>query len=157
MYKWMNNLQMQLNNSLCRNTQTCTQNIKNIYSLLKGPRTIFMLKVYAIKDLCTQGINNNPVYSICKLYKTCWSKAKIHFCINKSNHFYCHFTTARVLWWVKFLRACSRQCKKKNNLHMDSTYLQTYTDDNVHNTHTYTQYTQCTIRHTYMELLKDNF
>ncbi len=27
--------------------------------------------------------------------------------------------------------------------------LQTYTDDNVQYTHTYTQYTQCTIRHTY--------
>ncbi len=54
----------------------------------------------------------------------------------KSNHFYCH------------LRACSRQCI--NNLHKDSTYLQTYTDDNVQNTHTYTQYTQCTIRDTYI-------
>ncbi len=47
-----------------------------------------------------------------------------------SNHFYCHITTAQVPWWVKFLWACSRQCKKqktnkKNNLHMDSTYLQT--------------------------------
>jgi len=50
-------------------------------------------------------------------------------------------------WWVKFLRACFRQCR--NNLHIDSTYLQTYTDDNVQNTHTYTQYTQYTIRHTY--------
>ncbi len=37
----------------------------------------------------------------------------------------------------------------QNNLHIDSTYLQTYTEDNVQNTHTYTQYTQCTIRHTY--------
>ncbi len=35
------------------------------------------------------------------------------------------------------------------NLHIDSIYLQTYTEDNVQNTHTYTQYTQCTIRHTY--------
>ncbi len=43
-----------------------------------------------------------------------------------SNHFYCHITTAQVPWGVKFLRACSRQCKKKNMfLHMDSTYLQT--------------------------------
>ncbi len=50
-------------------------------------------------------------------------------------------------WRVKFLRVCSRQCR--NNLHIDSTYLQTYTDDNVQNTHTYTQYTHCTIRHTY--------
>ncbi len=30
----------------------------------------------------------------------------------KSNHFYCHITTTQVPWWVKFLRACSRQCKK---------------------------------------------
>ncbi len=50
-------------------------------------------------------------------------------------------------WWVKFLRACSRQCR--NNLHIDSTYLQTYTEDNVQYTHTYAQYTQCTFRHTY--------
>ncbi len=27
-------------------------------------------------------------------------------------------------------------------------YIQTYTEDNVQNTHTYTKYTQCTIRHT---------
>ncbi len=44
---------------------------------------------------------------------------------------------------VKFLRACSKQCR--NNLHIDSTYLQTYTDDNVQ----YTPYTQCAIRHNY--------
>ncbi len=45
----------------------------------------------------------------------------------KSNHFYCQITTAHVPWLVKFLRVCSRQCR--NNLHIDSTYLQTYTDD----------------------------
>ncbi len=67
----------------------------------------------------------------------------------KSNKFYCHITTAHVPWWVKFLRACSRQCR--NNLHIDSTYLQTYTEDNVQNTHTYTQYMQCTIK-TYLQL-----
>ncbi len=33
--------------------------------------------------------------------------------IFKSNHFYCHITTAQVPWWVKFLWACSRQCKKQ--------------------------------------------
>ncbi len=38
---------------------------------------------------------------------------------------------------------CSRQYR--NNLHIYSTYLQTYTEDNVQNTHTYTPYTQCTI------------
>ncbi len=69
------------------------------------------------------------------------------FMFFKSNHFYCHITTAHVPWCVKFLRVCSRQCR--NNLHIDSSYLQTYTDDNVQNTHSYTQYTQCTIRHTY--------
>ncbi len=46
-------------------------------------------------------------------------------------------------WWVKFLRACSRQCR--NNLLIDSTYLQTYRENNVQNTHTYTRYTQCTV------------
>ncbi len=35
------------------------------------------------------------------------------------------------------------------NVHIDSTYLQTSTDDNVQNT--YTQYTQCTIK-TYLQL-----
>ncbi len=33
----------------------------------------------------------------------------------KSNHFYCHITTAQVPWWVKFLWVCSRQWKKNNN------------------------------------------
>ncbi len=38
----------------------------------------------------------------------------------KSNHFYCHITTAQVPWWVKFLWACSRQCRKTtDNLPMD--------------------------------------
>ncbi len=111
--------------------------------------------------------------------------------------FYCHITTAQVPWWVKFLWACSRQCRKTtDNLPMDRqckknnnrqfTYGQTVqktalehlqcsrqckkkkktaiyiwtdsakkqqqftygqyiftdcTEDNVQNTHTYTQYT----------------
>ncbi len=39
---------------------------------------------------------------------------------NKSNHFYCHITTAQVPWWVEFLWACSRQCRKTtDNLHMN--------------------------------------
>ncbi len=39
---------------------------------------------------------------------------------SKSNHFYCHITTAQVPWWVKFLWACSRQCRKTtDNLPMD--------------------------------------
>ncbi len=56
-----------------------------------------------------------------------------HSNYSKSNHFYCHITTAQVPWWVKFLWACSRQCRKTtdnlpmdrqckkttNNLHMD--------------------------------------
>ncbi len=54
----------------------------------------------------------------------------------KSNHFYCHITTAQVPWWVKFLRACSRQCKK-NYLHMDSTYLQTVQKTCAKNTYIY--------------------
>ncbi len=39
---------------------------------------------------------------------------------SKSNHFYCHITTAQVPWWVKFLWTCSRQCRKTtDNLPMD--------------------------------------
>ncbi len=42
------------------------------------------------------------------------------YIVIKSNHFYCHITTAQVPWWVKFLWACSRQCRKTtDNLHMD--------------------------------------
>ncbi len=49
-------------------------------------------------------------------------KLEKHCLVNqiKSNHFYCHITTAQVPWWVKFLRPCSRQCRKTtDNLHMD--------------------------------------
>ncbi len=64
----------------------------------------------------------------------------------KSNHFYCHITTAQVPWWVKFLWACSRQCKKNNNrqftygqtvqknnnnLHMDRQCKKTTTDNYI--------------------------
>ncbi len=63
----------------------------------------------------------------------------------KSNHFYCHITTAQVPWWVKFLRACSRQCKKTKQQFTYGQYIFTdCTEDNVQNTHTNTQYTQCT-------------
>ncbi len=34
----------------------------------------------------------------------------------------------------------------QNNLQIDSTYLQTYTEDNVQNAHSYSQYKQCTIK-----------
>ncbi len=55
------------------------------------------------------------------------SKSKI-----KSNHFYCHITTAQVPWWVKFLWACSRQCRKTtDNLHMDRQCKKT-TTNNLH-------------------------
>ncbi len=59
----------------------------------------------------------------------------------KSNHFYCHITTAQVPWWVKFLRACSRQCKKKKQFTYGQYIFTDCTEDNVQNTHTYTQYT----------------
>ncbi len=50
----------------------------------------------------------------------------------KSNHFYCHITTAQVPWWVKFLWACSRQCRKTtDNLPMDRQCKKT-TTDNLH-------------------------
>ncbi len=43
----------------------------------------------------------------CDCYKSSQSPIKSNQI--KSNHFYCHITTAQVPWWVKFLRACSRQ------------------------------------------------
>ncbi len=82
-------------------------------------------------------------------------KAVLKQCVFKSNHFYGHITTAHVPWWVKFLIACSRQCR--NNLHIDSTYLQTYTNDNVQYTHTYTQHTQCTIRYTFFTVINTHY
>ncbi len=52
-------------------------------------------------------------------------------CQIKSNHFYCHITTAQVPWWVKFLWACSRQCRKTtDHLHMDRQCKKT--TDNLH-------------------------
>ncbi len=48
------------------------------------------------------------------------------WCQIKSNHFYCHITTAQVPWWVKFLWACSRQCKKQQQF----TYGQTVQKNN---------------------------
>ncbi len=71
-----------------------------------------------------------------------WFFDSVHHTVQNQITFYCHITTAHVPCWVKFLRAYSRQCR--NNLLIDSTYLQTYTEDNVQNTHTYSQYTQCT-------------
>ncbi len=50
----------------------------------------------------------------------------------KSNHFYCHITTAQVPWWVKFLRACSRQCKKTKQQFTYGQYIFTdCTEDNL--------------------------
>ncbi len=73
-----------------------------------------------------------------------WS-AKMHLSFTqflqiKSNHFYCHITTAQVPWWVKFLWACSRQCKKQQFTYGQYIFTDC-TEDNVQNTHTYTQYT----------------
>ncbi len=74
-------------------------------------------------------------------YSVLWKKK-----LFKSNHFYCHITTAHVPWWVKFLRACSRQCR--NNLHIDSTYLQTYTEY----THIHILSTHSVLFKTYLQL-----
>ncbi len=51
----------------------------------------------------------------------------------KSNHFYCH----------KLKKACSRQCKIKKQFTYRQYILTDCTEDNVQETHTYTQYTQC--------------
>ncbi len=69
----------------------------------------------------------------------------------KSNHFYCHIITAHVPWWVKFLRACSIQCRKQltyRQYHYILTDLYRW-QCAIYTYILYTQYTQCTIRHTY--------
>ncbi len=107
-------------------------------------------------------INTNMRRSITAFYrinKLLWSKwacvpAEHYSNQIKSNHFYYHITTAHMPWWVKFLRACSRQCR--NNLHIDSILTYLYRRQcaeyiySVHTVyylrHTYTyQYTLCTV------------
>ncbi len=56
----------------------------------------------------------------------------------KSNHFYCHITSALVSEILTSVLQTVQ--KKKKNVCTDCT------EDNVQNTHTYTQYTQCTIK-----------
>ncbi len=70
----------------------------------------FCLKTYLHVIIKTMGCSSNQI---------------------KSNHFYCHITTAQVPWWVKFLWACSKQCRKTtDNLHMDRQCKKT--TDNLH-------------------------
>ncbi len=61
------------------------------------------------------------VWSLCQNKIWCVSRwvneVEMHIQI-KSNHFYCHITTAQVPWWVKFLWACSRQCKKQQTIYL---------------------------------------
>ncbi len=65
-----------------------------------------------MKDKDSEKINK---WQSIKILQILWWPNQI-----KSNHFYCHITTAQVPWWVKFLWACSRQCRKTtDNLHMD--------------------------------------
>ncbi len=82
--------------------------------------------------------------------KETWGQGKQDTNEKLSNHFlfifYGHITTAQVPWWVKFLRACSRQCKKTKQFTYGQYIFTNCTEDNVQNTHTYTQYTQCTIK-----------
>ncbi len=59
----------------------------------------------------------------------------------KSNHFYCHITTAQVPWWVKFLRACSRQCKTIFFTYRQCLYLQTVQKTMCKKTYIYSVHT----------------
>ncbi len=54
-----------------------------------------------------------------------------------------HSTSALV---CEVLESVLQTVQKKNNLHIDSTYLQTVQKTMCKKTHTYTQYTQCTIK-----------
>ncbi len=82
-------------------------------------------------------------------------------CVISNFHIYIYIYiydiyTAQVPWWVKFLRACSRQCKKnpqKNRKPQTTIYIWTvhiyrlYRKQCAKYTYcTYTQYTQCTIK-----------
>ncbi len=62
----------------------------------------------------------------------------------KSNHFYCHITTAQVPWWVKFLWACSRQCKKKKKNTKQNTTIYIWT------VHIYRLYRRQCAKYTYI-------
>ncbi len=68
------------------------------------------------RNMFVLAVNVSQQFHIhCGQTACCWKLVQI-----KSNHFYCHITTAQVPWWVKFLWACSRQCKKTtDNLPMD--------------------------------------
>ncbi len=67
------------------------------------------------------------------------------FNIFKSNHFYCHITTAQVPWWVKFLWACSRQCRKTtDNLPMDRQCKKNKKNNNIQFTYGQTVQKNCT-------------
>ncbi len=70
----------------------------------------------------SSSLDSMPLHSSSRLQN-------LHFKSNqiKSNHFYCHITTAQVPWWVKFLWACSRQCKKQQQ---QFTYGQTVQKNN---------------------------
>ncbi len=48
----------------------------------------------------------------------------------------------------KIIESVLQTVQKKNNLHIDSTYTVQKTMCKKKKKHTYTQYTQCTIRHT---------
>ncbi len=68
----------------------------------------------------TQFVLLKVLYKSDLTWRICSQKNWIKSNQIKSNHFYCHITTAQVPWWVKFLWACSRQCRKTtDNLHMD--------------------------------------
>ncbi len=73
----------------------------------------------------------------------------------KSNHFYCHITTAQCLGeWNSYERApdsakktkqtiyiCTDSAKKQQQFTYGQYIFTDCTEDNVQNTHTYTQYT----------------
>ncbi len=86
--------------------------------------------------------------SFVMLYKNIWLLFTFHDKSNqiKSNHFYCHITSALVSEILtSVLQTVQKKIIIKNNLHMDSTYLQTV-QKTMCKIHTYSQYTQCTIK-----------
>ncbi len=89
------------------------------------------------------------MYFTCDLLGFTWDSHVIPWVSNQikslllSHH---HSTSALVSEILKsVLQTVQKKNNKQNNLHIDSIFTDC-TEDNVQNTHTYTQYTQCTIK-----------
>ncbi len=111
---------------------------------------------------CHKGKVSLPALSFRTISKNTFITFTFHFHF----FFYCHITTAQVPWWVKFLWACSRQCRKTtDNLHMDRqckknskqfTYGQTVQKNNKQFTYGQTVQKKQQLQFTYGQTVQKN-